>query len=369
MGDYHPFILKARSALIGGMKAKDHLHGLAPGVSPQFIEGVLENLAASGNSDRPVAARFQTHPENVRRLIDDDFSLASQAATRGVVYQLTERPHQLRRPRPLRLQQDQRVAALAEIQRLLNTCHAIERVPNHDGDKPLRPGCAAYERQPFPVGPWPRENPIPYLELDSEVLLYNQRCDRAYHKRIRRGLGPRDFESGVFCVPKSDGGFRLCTDYRAMNTFSKKSKFQMEGVQQVAELIQQNDYGMLIDLKDCYLTLGLHPAHRKYCRFRSPDGSRYQWKVVSFGTSEAPKICTKMMKPLIQILKGLGIRCLIYIDDILILDQCPRRLGVAMALAMELFQSQVGLQLKISKGQLLPSQVFQCLGSSGRRPQ
>jgi hypothetical protein len=33
-----------------------------------------------------------------------------------------------------------------------------------------------------------------------------------------------------------------------------------------------------------------------------------------------------------------------------------------MALAMELFQTQVGLQLKISKGQLLPSQVFQCLG-------
>ena len=69
-----------------------------------------------------------------------------------------------------------------------------------------------------------------------------------------------------------------------------------------------------------------------------------------------------MMKPLIQILKGLGIRCLIYIDDLLILDQCPRRLGVAMALAMELFQDQVGLQLKISKGQLLPSQVFTCLG-------
>ena len=111
MGDYHPFILKARSALIGGTKAKDHLHGLAPGVSPQFIEGVLERLAAAGNSDRPVAARFQTHPENVRRLIDDEFSLASQAAMRGVVYQLTERPHQSRRPRPLRLQEGQRVAA------------------------------------------------------------------------------------------------------------------------------------------------------------------------------------------------------------------------------------------------------------------
>ena len=303
MGDSHPFMLKARGALIEGSTAKVHLHGLAPGVSPQFIQGVLENLAAAGNSDRPVAARLQTHPENVRMLLDDDFSLTTQAARRGVVYQLTERPHQRRRPRPLRLQEGQRVAALAEIQRLLHTCQAIETVPAHDGDKPLRPGCAKYERQPFPLGPWPRENPVPYFELDSEVLLYNQRCERAYLNRIRRGHTLRDFESGVFCVPKSDGGFRLCTDYRELNTFSRKSKFQMEGVQQVAELIQQDDYGMLIDLKDCYLTMGLHPAQRKYCRFRAPDGKRFQWKVVSFGTSEAPKICTKIMKPLIYLRK------------------------------------------------------------------
>jgi hypothetical protein len=268
MGDYHPFILKARSALIGGMKAKDHLHGLAPGVSLQFFEGVLENLAASGNSDRPVAARFQTHPENVRRLINDDFSLASQAATRGGVpidRETTPISSSTTTAPPTRTASGRLGRDSAP------SCHAIERVPNHDGDKPLRPGCAAHERQPFPVGQWPRENPIPYLELDSEALLYNQRRDRACHKRTRQGLGPRDFESGVFCVPKSDGGFRLCADYREMNTFSKKSKFQMEGVQQVVELMQQNDYGMLIDLKGCYLTLGLHPAHRKHCRFRSPD--------------------------------------------------------------------------------------------------
>ena len=71
----------------------------------------------------------------------------------------------------------------------------------------------------------------------------------------------------------------------------------MEGVQQVAELIQVKDFGMLIDLKDCYLTLGLHPAHRKYCRFRGLDGRRFQWKTVSFGTVEAPQLCTRLLRP------------------------------------------------------------------------
>ena len=117
----------------------------------------------------------------------------------------------------------------------------------------------------------------------------------------------RDFESGAFTVSKSDGGHRLCTDYRELNKFSEKQKFQMEGVQEVAEMIQRGDYGMLVDLKDAYLTLGLHPSHRKYCRFRCPKThARYQWKTVSFGTSEAPKLCTKILRPLIGILKSLA---------------------------------------------------------------
>jgi hypothetical protein len=46
-----------------------------------------------------------------------------------------------------------------------------------------------------------------------------------------------------------------------------------------AETIQSGDYGMLVDLKDAYLTLGLHPSHRKYCRFRHlVTGRRLQWR-------------------------------------------------------------------------------------------
>ena len=51
-----------------------------------------------------------------------------------------------------------------------------------------------------------------------------------------------------------------------------------------------------------------------------------------------------------------------YIDDLLCLDQDPLRLARSMALALELFQKELGLQIKVSKAQWSPSQDFTCLG-------
>ena len=359
----HVFISRARSILAGASLGKGPASEIKAGISNEQIERILTRLAEDGNSKRPVGARFQSHPANVRRLVGDADSLAAESARRGVAYSFDSRPQQWRRPRPLHLAFDQELAASAEIARLFNVCQAIERAPSHDGDKCLRSWAKAYEREVLPRGRWPREPIIPLCKSDSEVEKYNLEQMRVYRKRRAAGLPLRDFESGVFTVTKSDGGYRLCTDYRELNKFAEKSKFQMEGVKEVAELIQPQDFGMLVDLKDAYLTLGLHPSHRKYCRFRCPQSKvRYQWKTVSFGTSEAPKLCTKIIRPLIKILKSLGIRCIIYIDDLLLLDQDPVRLGKAMAIAMDLLQKQVGLQLKLSKGNLLPSQLFTCLG-------
>ena len=362
-GAEHPFVMNSRSILRGDIQAKGLASQLRPGTSMKDMESVLTALATAGNSDRPVAARLQTHPTNVQRLVEDAHSLTAQSATRGVAYRFTSRPTQWHRPRPLQLEAASMEAAAAEINRLYNVCKAIERCEDHDGDKCLRSWAKSYERKRLPRGQWPTEPIVPLLTSEKEVENYNAQQNFLFRRGQARNLPLRDFESGVFTVSKSDGGHRLCTDYRELNKFSEKQRFQMEGVQEIAEMIQQGDYGMLVDLKDAYLTLGLHPSHRKYCRFRCPKTHvRYQWKTVSFGTSEAPRICTKILRPLIGILKSLGIRCLIYIDDLLLIDQDPVRLARAMAIAMELLQGQVGLQLKLSKGNLYPSQIFTCLG-------
>ena len=359
----HPFVTHAAAVLSGTSLGRGQLAQLRQHTPLDEMASILTSVAMSGNSSRPVAARFQSRPHNVARLVQDPLSIATIAAHRGVTYRFSQRPCQSRRPTPLRVSNTEGEAITREIQRLFHDCHAIERAPPHDADK----GLLRTETFPFELMRAPafcmREAPVPVFDTRCQIAQYDHRQLATQARRRNQSLPFRDFESTVFTVPKKDGGHRLCTDFRPLNRFAERSHFQMEGVQQVAELIQPGDFGLLVDLKDCYLTLGLHPSQRKYCRFRCPStGTRYQWRTVSFGMSEAPRICTKILRPLIGILKSLGIRCLIYIDDLLVIDQCPLRAARAMGLAMQLLQKEVGLQLKMEKGLLQPAQTFACLG-------
>jgi hypothetical protein len=151
-----------------------------------------------------------------------------------------------------------------EIERLMTECRAIEVAPEHDCDKALSSSAEQWERRPLRQGNWPRERIIPVVDSWREQSEYDAGCLAEMRTRRQAGKPYRDFESIVFTVDKKDGGHRLCTDYRLLNLFQEKVHFKMDTVQTVAELIQPNDYGMLCDLKDCYLTMGLHPSQRKY---------------------------------------------------------------------------------------------------------
>ena len=242
---------------------------IANGASDQTIHDVLLAIARRGNSSDPIAARTQSHPTRVARLLGPTDPSAVQAA-QGCAYTFMQRPYQYRRPRPIRLGSFQLAAAGAEIDRLMHVCGAVEFAPEHDRDKALSETAEAWERCPLPWGPWPAEKQIPVLSLPADRRRYNEEC--AASQAVRRAAGRpfRDFESTVFVVPKKDGKFRLCTDYRALNDFQRKVPFKMDTLQSVADCIQRDDYGMLVDLTDCYLTMGLHPSQRKYCRFRHP---------------------------------------------------------------------------------------------------
>jgi hypothetical protein len=79
---------------------------------------VLLEAAIRLNSDKPVAARFQSNPSRVLDLVEAD-SMAGSVAKSGALYRFHDRPQTFRQPRTLRLNKLQTSAVTEELDRRL----------------------------------------------------------------------------------------------------------------------------------------------------------------------------------------------------------------------------------------------------------
>ena len=75
-----------------------------------------------------------------------------------------------------------------------------------------------------------------------------------------------------------------------------------------------------IDLKDAYFAVPISEPDRKYLRFRWGKET-YQFDCLPFGLSCAPWVITKITKPVSMVLREMGIRIIVYIDDMLIMAE------------------------------------------------
>ena len=94
----------------------------------------------------------------------------------------------------------------------------------------------------------------------------------------------------------------------------------MEGVSVMKGMVRKGDYFTKIDLQDAYLTIPIHSDDRKFLQFMW-EGSLFQFSCLCFGLSSAPWTFTKILKPVVALLRRRGIRIVIYLDDFLILNQ------------------------------------------------
>ena len=75
-----------------------------------------------------------------------------------------------------------------------------------------------------------------------------------------------------------------------------------------------------IDLKDAYLSVPVTQEDRHFLRFMW-DGTLYEFQCLPFGLSSAPRVFTKLLKPVVALLRRRGIRCILFLDDMLIMDR------------------------------------------------
>ena len=133
-------------------------------------------------------------------------------------------------------------------------------------------------------------------------------------------LSPQSFVSQIFLVEKKDGGQRPVINLKGLNRFVKTKHFKMEGLHLLPDLLQPQDWIVKMDLKDAYLQIPIHSEHQHLLTFLW-EGKTYMFKCLPFGLSAAPRVFTKLLKPVVGFLRQNGCHLIIYLDDILMLHQ------------------------------------------------
>ena len=113
-------------------------------------------------------------------------------------------------------------------------------------------------------------------------------------------------------------------------------------------------------LKGAYFMVPLRENHRNLTRFYW-KGKTFQFNCLPFGLSSAPWVFTKIMRPIMTVLRSMGLRTFMYIDDILILAESETQAREHTAALIFLLEN-LGMVINHPKSQTTPSQIIEFLG-------
>ena len=127
------------------------------------------------------------------------------------------------------------------------------------------------------------------LEIDRFL-----RCDIIEHVHKSE---QDEFISNIFARPKKDGRICIILNLKQFNLNMQYHHFKMETLQTVVNLMTQNCFFWSVDISDAYYSIPINPIDRKYFRFMH-NGKKYQFTCLVMGLTTAPRVFTKVLKPI-----------------------------------------------------------------------
>lgn len=103
----------------------------------------------------------------------------------------------------------------------------------------------------------------------------------------------------------------------------------MQSLRSILASVRHGDLLQSVALGEAHLHVPIHPAHRRYLRFKY-NNNHFQYRVMPFGFSSAPRTFTKLVVVVAATTRALPIHLLCYLDDILVLSSsyCQTTKGI-----------------------------------------
>ena len=146
--------------------------------------------------------------------------------------------------------------------------------------------------------------------VEEEVL---KMLENGVIEECKPNSSSKGWNSPILLVPKKDGSWRFCIDFRKLNAATWKVNAPLPRISELLEEAAGAKIFSKMDLASGYWQIPVSKQSRGFLAFES--GKRqYQFKVMPFGISNAPAIFQRLIDSLVGDIPGVSG----YIDDIVI---------------------------------------------------
>ena len=195
---------------------------------------------------------------------------------------------------------------------------------------------------------------------DKEII--NAEITKLLDKGVIEPSNPLegDFISTIFVRPKKDGSHRLILNLKPLNKFVTYYHFKMDTINTALKLMRPGCFMASVDLKEAYYSVQVVEDDRQFLKFEW-EGNYFQFTCLPNGIASAPRLFTKLLKPVYASLRSLGHFCMGHIDDSFLM-------GYNYASCEENIEQMVDVFLKLgfviypAKSVLVPAQELEFLG-------
>ena len=152
----------------------------------------------------------------------------------------------------------------------------------------------------------------------------------------------------------------MILNLKKLNEHVAYHHFKMDSLSTVIKLVSRDCYMASVDLKDAYYSVPIAVHHQKYLKFFWKD-NLYCYQALPNGLACAPRLFTKLCKPIYSRLRKMGHTIVGYIDDSLLVADSFESCQTSVNETLRLFES-LGFVIHEQKSVLLPSKSVVFLG-------